>query len=378
MEGITSLAGKSIKRHAAVIAKAFNRVILLDKKNTHLKLAKGQLFYEEGEVQLLPSVKSWGGASEYLRNSMKVNSSAASVFLYKAENDEVRILNYGGIKINNEVLDLDFGNAPYIKTLLKKDKRPTINVENCIPLWSHEWGGYYDFLLFIFAKLLRTKSVIGESEFQKCVIVYPLIERPFEKELLRHLGISVKQILDSRKFNVKARTYYLGNNENFFYQPKTDIQLLRDALNIQNDTTSHKSKLIYISRSGRRKIVNEQDVIEILKAYGFDIIQDVPRSVAEQKEIYKEAKIIIGPHGASFTNILWCKGGTVLVELFSGSYCPPYFRYLANILDLNYYAILESKAKKSDHKYLNEDIFVDLKTFKEALAYIIKKHVNNF
>lgn len=110
---------------------------------------------------------------------------------------------------------------------------------------------------------------------------------------------------------------------------------------------------IYINRldSKKRPIQNEHEVIEYFEDNGFKSITLSKLSVINQISLFANADIIIGPHGAGFTNILFCKKETVLVEIFSfdeqksSNIGTVNFANLANQLSLNYYVL---QIKKDD------------------------------
>lgn len=354
---ITSKAKSKIH----LVAKLFG-VNLLDKLQTLSKLKAAELLFIEGEFIELSTVI---GQEEI------VESSSISVYCMGDEYN-LEVLPYGGIKVNKDVLDLDFGSSEFVRSIIKKDARRIIECESCIVLWSHKWGaGYYDYLIFIYAKLLRIKSAIGKAEFEKCNIVYPFFGQSFEKELLHLAGVREDQVFDVRAFNVKAKKYYFGSNDSWFYPNLYDLSLVSGTINKVITKEGTKNERIFISRKGRRAVFNEKEVIEVVKEFGFSIIEDVPRSVMEQMVIYRNAKVIIGPHGASFSNILWCKQETMLIELFANNYYPPYYKYLAAVLNLQYHAIFEEGVEDSHYSNLNNDIRIDPSVIRSSLKVLL-------
>src|SRR5690606_37688562 len=119
-----------------------------------------------------------------------------------------------------------------------------------------------------------------------------------------------------------------------------------------SDKTPSAGNRVYMSRKGRREIENEDELVELLKKFNFIIIEDKERSVEEQIYIYRNASFIIGPHGASFANVIWCKPGTYLYELFSKSWAPDYFLYLVKINEMQYAAYQDDT-----HEKITDDIF---------------------
>lgn len=97
---------------------------------------------------------------------------------------------------------------------------------------------------------------------------------------------------------------------------------------------------IYISRSKaqKRKIINEQEVIEIVKKYGFKVICFEEYSFEDQIKMALRAKFMISNHGGGLTNLLFMSSGGAVLELRkygdSNNNC---FFTLASALDINYF-----------------------------------------
>jgi hypothetical protein len=368
MKKIKAFLRDSAKQSIPFVAGLFGSKIL-NKQDTLKKLAGYQIFSDPGEEITLPPAGDTGfRVADSYAKSQVVATSAIGVYRVS---DKIKIYPYGGVKLGGDVLDMDFGSALFVKTLFKKDKRPIIKCDTCIVLWSHEWGnGYFDYTYFIYAKLLRIKNAMTAAEFEKAKIVYPLINTAFEKELLKYAGVTADQVLDSKTHNVQATNYYLGNNDSWYYPNKSDLNLLRQTL-LPQALASKTGERIYISRKARRKLTNEAGVIKVLKEFNFDIIEDTPKTVAAQITIYKNAKVIIGPHGAGYTNIINCEPGTVLIELFPGGYYPDYYRGLSTSLGLKYYAIFEDIIGETHYRNLIDDLTIDPAKIKTALQNIL-------
>lgn len=95
-------------------------------------------------------------------------------------------------------------------------------------------------------------------------------------------------------------------------------------------------KNIYISRSNaiERRVTNEKEIMEILSKYDFEIVYLEENTVLQNSIIFSNADIIIGPHGAGLTDLIFCTDSTV-VELFGSKIKPPYER-LASVLNVEY------------------------------------------
>lgn len=96
-------------------------------------------------------------------------------------------------------------------------------------------------------------------------------------------------------------------------------------------------KRIYISRerAGRRKLVNEQEVVGVLKDLGFVkiILEDLPWP--DQVRLFAHAEFIVGMHGAGLGNVVFSPSAS-LVEFFNPLEVRAYFAVMARELDMDY------------------------------------------
>ena len=210
------------------------------------------------------------------------------------------------------------------------------------------------------------------------IVTYHSFGGQYEKEYLELLGFNPDNFIDSRTYKLSAEKVVFGNcgtwkpNANEIRSLKRNIE---SRLNI-SDITPSSGNRIYISRKGRREIVNEEELIELLKKFDFIIIEDKARSVKEQIDIYRNASFIIGPHGASFANVIWCKPGTHLYELFSRSWSPDYFLYLAEINGMRYSAYQDDTHEEITgdlFKALCQDIYVSIPKLQASLEKFFGK-----
>lgn len=66
-----------------------------------------------------------------------------------------------------------------------------------------------------------------------------------------------------------------------------------------------------------RRIVNEDEVMSLLAEHGFERIECARLTIAEQVAAFGEASVVVGPHGAALTNLLFTPPGATVVELFA-------------------------------------------------------------
>lgn len=83
------------------------------------------------------------------------------------------------------------------------------------------------------------------------------------------------------------------------------------------DVNQFNGRRIFISRScaERRKIINEQDLLDVLQANSFELIVAEKISFSEQCHLFSNAAAIVGLHGAGLTNMIFMPTGGKVVEI---------------------------------------------------------------
>jgi hypothetical protein len=124
-------------------------------------------------------------------------------------------------------------------------------------------------------------------------------------------------------------------------------------------------ELLYLSRddSKMRRVANEADLIPALERLGFRAISASNMSVLEQIETFRQARVVIGAHGAGLTNVLFCRPGTKLVEIFpEGGVHGSAFHRISSHLDLPYYYVVSERIETrfSKKNRVNADIRVSI------------------
>src|SRR5690606_3414725 len=110
--------------------------------------------------------------------------------------------------------------------------------------------------------------------------------------------------------------FYMGAALNFSYLRKLKDQVLSSLPAIPQLI---KGKRIYLSRTKNqmRRAGNSEDVENLFKKYGFDIVYPGTLSFLQQVALFASAEVIAGAGGAAFSNILFCNEGTRILCLVS-------------------------------------------------------------
>jgi hypothetical protein len=106
--------------------------------------------------------------------------------------------------------------------------------------------------------------------------------------------------------------------------------------------TQSTAKRLYISRgdADRRRITNEADLTAALQARGFISVQLAKIPVEEQVGLFRNAEIVVGPHGMGLTHIVMGKNIGRVIELFHPDAGTNAYAFVARSAGMNYDYVL--------------------------------------
>lgn len=133
-------------------------------------------------------------------------------------------------------------------------------------------------------------------------------------------------------------------------------------------------KKIFLSRKGHvRRKYNEDELFEVIRKHGFEIVHPETYSFKQQVSIFNQADVIVGPTGAAFTNILFCHPGAIGICLMGKEMNIPIFTagsYVANAR-LLYFIGNNTSLTTSSHE-IQSDFIIDASKFDEFLNDVEK------
>lgn len=348
---------------------------LLDSGQTTAFMTPYQVKMITGNKALLPQIVNCFDNETVVFKQKEINANRVYVWDYKNDAGSGSISKYGSVIIKKRIITTDFNYNSFYIGFREGDNRPVKTVPAVIGLFSQfqdgvMYGGYYDFVFLAAAKLSRIKDSLPPGEFAEMAISYPFFNAAYEKEYAQLLDVNPANLVDSTTTKLVAPRVIAANSAHW-YPNSEDIRSLKRNIGLRFQPVKTDPKRVYISRKGRRCVTNEAELTELLKKYDFTIIEDLPRTVTEQISIYYNASFILGPHGASFSNIIWCRPGAHLMELFSSNYVPDFFLYLAEISGMKYSAYYEEAPQKTNYiDALGEDIHISIPKMEACLERI--------
>jgi hypothetical protein len=148
------------------------------------------------------------------------------------------------------------------------------------------------------------------------------------------------------------------------------LQPVRDALAVPPHRAPWRRVFISRARSRIRRLANETDLEPILAAAGFDVVLMEQLSFEEQVRLMSETAILMAPHGAGLTNMMFCHPGAQVIEIADISYPNPNFYALACAMGLSYWLVRGEFTGGEELHRLDRDLAVDPRSVRRVLRQI--------
>ena len=230
---------------------------------------------------------------------------------------------------------------------------------NCVLLVSASSSNfnYYHFLFDFLPKLLHYKDKFDDID--AIVINGP---RPsWQLRILSLLEINKEIIVMNNKYSIVSKKIYAPSYLSLISHPNRLVVDTISQLKHFKDSSglSKGLKFLYVSRQAQssRRILNHQEFNSLLVPYGFVEIRPEEYSFQQQIGFFNNAEIVIGPHGAGLSNIVFCQEDTKIVEINPVGFYNETLENITRLLDLDYYSFISSSIDKNDNMVVNLDQF---------------------
>ena len=201
-------------------------------------------------------------------------------------------------------------------------------------IWSK---GYFHWItdtlprLFTIKDRLSNATLLLPGDYEKTDFIIPSL-RPFSIQDVNFIHAKYR----CKNLYLPTHTAPTGN-----YNEKI-MRGLRSLFTeyFQPESFDHPYDKVYISRgkTQKRRIVNENELIEILEKYGFRTFYFEDHSFEEQLTIASGTRYLLSNHGAGLANMLFMGSGSKVLELRqSGDKHNNCFFALASALRLKYF-----------------------------------------
>jgi capsular polysaccharide biosynthesis protein len=146
------------------------------------------------------------------------------------------------------------------------------------------------------------------------------------------------------------------------------------ALFLRDACPARAQRRIYVARDTRRgrTITNEQDLIEICRQRGFEVLSPEDFSVEEQATIFHESEVVVGIKGAALTNMLFSPNSVGIMVLSPGTFTDPFFWDLVSQNQTDYTEVFGA-AGTALGPSPSSDFWISPETFRSELDALITR-----
>jgi capsular polysaccharide biosynthesis protein len=257
-----------------------------------------------------------------------------------------------------------------IAQVLKKKKLKWTGSQTPVVVFDYWYTGYFHWMTEALPRLLYQQKL--GKDFVPVIPrdnSAPFIEKTLEPFHLEACAwIAPTEYLRAREVLLVKHTAPTGNfNEDLVRELRT---LFRS--HFVNTGTTQTVDRIYVSRgrTGRRRVINENEVSALLRSYGFVTLYFEDYTFEKQVQLASQTTMMISIHGAGLTNMLFMKEKTSVLEFRpKNDYTNLCYFALASALDLNYY--YQFGEPEQDRGDINDDLFIDLIKLKENVERML-------
>ncbi len=202
---------------------------------------------------------------------------------------------------------------------------------------SRPWPNYYHWIAQCLPAILAGTSRGGDKR-----LALPHLNRRYE-ESLALLGVQ-----DYPRLTVQmGRAYGFRALEvsDFIYGRSAFVisTTARDVFRTMKERVGRGvagGARLYLTRrdAGHRRLHNDAALTDLLVRRGFQIVDPGAFTVSQQIGLFRNAEVIVAPHGAALTNIGFCEPGALIYELMPADYANACFNRIAQLMELRYVA----------------------------------------
>ncbi len=261
----------------------------------------------------------------------------------------------------SDVFNIKFWRSRWLMDMRFRRQLPAIaRLKGSAALLNNPWcHNYYHWLLEVAPRvmLLRQLGLDADWYVVDCTSGY-------QKQALELMGIPAERCIQPH-YGLHLRADRLLRPS---YPGVTQCEMMADTIrsNVPEVAGIPSSRRIYISRktAAHRKLVNESELEQVLKAYGFESYSFDRVSFADQVRVMRSAECIVTVHGAALANLIFARPGTRVIEICPvGRYNVDCFPRISQKFGHHHLSIMAPSTR------YRQNLSVDLRDIQLSLEY---------
>lgn len=246
-------------------------------------------------------------------------------------------------------------------------------------------GNYYSLLIkfgvasnyyhWLHDVVLRLHAIVDRLPPDTRFVVPPQ-RRPYQDESLAIVGVPPEKLWE---FDGAGLVRF----ENLWFSPPSALPgtdshesetWFRDrAFGAYGIKLGSPGRRIYVSRKAAiyRRIANEAEVEAVLREFGFETHQLEDYSLRDQVALFADAEIVVSPHGAALTNMMFSPPGLAVVDIFEETLFNKCFWNMSHALGHQYWYLV-GETVPSGTSYAG-DISVPLRSLGEVVEAALSR-----
>ena len=265
----------------------------------------------------------------------------------------IHIIPHGVVEKNGEVFSEGISLNHMFCRDLNMLEHPTKEYANA-PLYdevfliSHLWGEYY------FHKhvedLPRLVPYLDFLKKHPNIRIHAKETKGITANMVSVLGIDISRLVSG---NLRAKIIYNPQGTRCgtanIHTTQLMSHLYREHIHHHYpEQVANRNSLVFMSRSHHRQLTDfegkKKGLEQLAEEHGLDFVLYGDSSLPpfkEQMEIFNRALMVVGAHGAGFSNVIFSEPGTVVIEgVNNRPYIQLCYQWLAHILGHRYHAIV--------------------------------------
>jgi hypothetical protein len=225
-------------------------------------------------------------------------------------------------------------------------------------------GSNYSHFLFDWITRLCHFVESGPEDPRECLFVLGGAPGEFHFHVVR--AVCDMYSLDEKQFifPLTPQIWRVRRSAYFFSDLKMDplhpaqmanprsVEIMR-ALGSRIPTDAGVARRIYISRADAhmRRVVNEDEILEGLRPFGFMQVRLATIGLLEQLRLIRGADVIVAPHGMGLTHIAFGEGTPTIIELHNPTIGTDAYAWIALARGCRYRAVLGDDLGEQDQRF---------------------------